>query len=382
MSPDRESCELLREIVRPETQVSADRIARILPTIQNWDALLTLARSHGILPLLYLRVVNQQADIPRSSFERIQSDYNRNVLHSLTNAAELISVLKDLSEKSIPAMPFKGVVLSATAYRDLAARPAGDLDVLIFYRDLIPAAAALLNRGYELETSTREDGSPAIENYYEYHFERQSDGMVLELRWRLELTQPRFRRNLGMDWVWPAKRSALLAGPEVPEMEPEIALLVLCMHGSKHVWSRLIWICDVARLLETHPGMNWKRVRSEAKARGLSRALALGVLLAHRVGEAVIPEAVLRVFESDSTARSLAHHIADNLFERPGSTPESRLPYHVQLLGFSDRMKMLFSIDFLRPNARDRAVIGLPKALEPLYFFIRPFRILWDKTAR
>jgi hypothetical protein len=128
--------------------------------------------------------------------------------------------------------------------------------------------------------------------------------------------------------------------------------------------------------------MNWKRVRSEAKARGLSRALALGVLLAHRVGEAVIPEAVLRVFESDSTARSLAHHIADNLFERPGSTPESRLPYHVQLLGFNDRMKMLFSIDFLRPNARDRAVVGLPKALEPLYFFIRPFRILWDKTAR
>jgi hypothetical protein len=382
MSPDRKSCELLRETIRPETQRRADRIAGILPTIQNWDALLTLARSHGVLPLLYHRLVNQQVEIPRSSFERMQSDYNRNVLHSLTNAAELISVLKDFSENNIPAMPFKGVVLSATAYRDLTARPAGDLDVLVFYRDLTAATTVLLKRGYELKTSTREDGSPSIENYYEYHFERQSDGMVLELRWRLELTQPRFRRDLGMDWVWPGKRSALLAGAEVPEMEPEIALLVLCMHGSKHVWSRLIWICDVARLLEAHPGLNWVQVRLEAKARGLWRALALGVLLAHRVGDAVIPESVLHGFESDLTARSLAEYIAENLFEHPGSTPASRLPYNVQLLGFYDRLRMLLAVDFLRPNARDRAVIALHKALDPLYFFIRPFRILWDKTAR
>jgi hypothetical protein len=382
MSPDRESCELLREIVRPETQMSVDRIARILPTIQNWDVLLTTARSHGVLPLLYLRLTNQHAEVPPSSFERMQSDYDRNVLHSLTNAAELISVLKDLSERSIPAMPFKGVVLSATAYRDLTARPAGDLDVLIFYRDLIPATEALLKRGYELTTSTREDGSPSIENYYEYHFERQSDGMVLELRWRLELTQPRFKCNLGMDWIWPRRRSALLAGAEVPDMDPEIAVLVLCMHGSKHVWSRLIWISDVARLLEANPQLDWNRVKQEAKARGLWRSVALGVLLAHRVGQAVIPEPVLRGFESDSTARILAQHIADNLFKSPGSTPNSRLPYNVQLLGLNDRVKMLFSMDFLRPNARDRAVIQLPKVLEPLYFLIRPVRILWDKTAR
>jgi hypothetical protein len=98
MSPDRQSCELLREIVRPQTQMSADRIAGILSTIQNWDVLLATARSHGVLPLLYLRLVNQQAAIPPSPFERMQSDYNRNVLHCLTNAAELISVLKDLSE--------------------------------------------------------------------------------------------------------------------------------------------------------------------------------------------------------------------------------------------------------------------------------------------
>ncbi len=33
-------------------------------------------------------------------------------------------------------MPFKGVVLGASVYGDMTARTAGDLDVLIYYRDL------------------------------------------------------------------------------------------------------------------------------------------------------------------------------------------------------------------------------------------------------
>jgi len=64
--------------------------------------------------------------------------------------------------------------------------------------------------------------------------------MVLELRWRLELTQPRYRHNLGMDWVWPRRQTVNLAGVDVPNLDPERSLLMLCMHASKHAWSRLI----------------------------------------------------------------------------------------------------------------------------------------------
>jgi hypothetical protein len=226
------------------------------------------------------------------------------------------------------------------------------------------------------------DKTPAVPDYYEYHFERQTDGMVLELRWRLELTQPRFRRNLGMDWVWPRRQTAMLAGTEVPDMNSETKLLVLCMHGSKHIWSRLIWICDVAQLLNHSPDLDWQEVVREAKRSGLWRALALGILLAHRVAGAVVPQAVLRRFESDATACRLAQHIQENLFDAPCSPPAGRMPYNVQLLGFHDRLKMLFSPDFLQPNVRDRAAIPLPKSLYALYYLIRPFRILWDRSAR
>jgi hypothetical protein len=154
------------------------------------------------------------------------------------------------------------------------------------------------------------------------------------------------------------------------------------MHGSKHVWSRLIWICDVAQLLESYPGLDWREVVLEAKRKGLWRALALGVLLAHRMADSPVPDSILREFESDSIARRLALHFEQNLFDAPGRTPKSRIPYSVQLLGFRDRLRLIFSLDFLRPNQRDRAVVRLPKGLDALYYFIRPFRVLRDRSAR
>ena len=382
MPADRDSCELLRAIARYPSGEPTQQIYQLLDKIRDWDSLLSLAQEHRVLPMLFSRLANMGPAVPPAVQDRLETEYHRNVFHCLANAVELIRVLEAFNHEKIPAMPFKGVVLAASIYHNLTARSAGDLDLLIHYNDLLPATAILQKRGYELRTPVHPDKTPAVPDSYEYHFERPTDGMVLELRWRLELTQPRFRRNLGMDWVWPQRQTAIVAGTEVPDMNSGIKLLVLCMHGSRHIWSRLIWICDVAQLLNASPDLDWQEVIKEAKTSGLWRALVLGVLLAHRVAGATVPQAVLRRFESDTTARKLAQLIQDNLFDAPGSPPAGRMPYNVQLLGFEDRLKMLLSPDFLQPNVRDRAAIPLPKSLYALYYLIRPFRILWDRSAR
>ncbi len=380
MPTDRESTELLRAIVRRPSE--AEPIEPLAEKIRDWSSLLKLAEEQKVIPQLYLRLAEMISAVPPEAQEQLQIAYQRNVFHSLANAAELISALKAFDEEKIPAMPFKGVVLAATAYHDLSSRPAGDLDLLVYQGDLVRATEVLVKRGYELKTRVLADGTPEPSNSYEYHFERQSDGMVMELRWRLELTQPRFRRNLGMDWVWPQRRVTMLAGAAVPGMSPEVTLLVLCMHGCKHAWSRLIWIRDVAQHLESHSDLDWNTTAREAKRTGLWRALALGVLLAHRMAGALVPDSMLRRFASDSTAHTLALHFEENLFDSPGITPPSWIPYSIQLLGFRDRVRLMSSLSFLRPNQRDRAFVQLPKGLHGLYYVIRPFRILKDRSAR
>jgi Uncharacterised nucleotidyltransferase len=380
MQANCESSELLWAIARPS---DAAQIHRIAAEVRDWDSVLRLALEHRVLPMLFSRLADMGATVPPAVQERLQAEYNANMLHNLTNAVELIAVLKTLEHEMIPAMPFKGVVLGASIYPDPATRPAGDLDLLIHYRHLARAMTLLLERGYELKTIVRADGTPIDPNdTFEYRFERQADGMVLELRWTFELIKPKFKRDLGLDWVWPRRRITMLAGAEVPDMSPEITLLVLCMHGGKHAWSRLIWICDVAQLLASSPTLDWKEVTREAKKSGLCRALAFGILLAHRIGGATVPPAILRGFEADTTASTLTRHIQQNLFDAPGTTPMGVMPYSIQLLDFRDRIGYLSSLDFLRPNERDWATLSLPKPLHSLYYLIRPFRIFWDRSAR
>ena len=375
---DPECCELLRAVVRPESDGEKDLLARFANNVRDWEAAITAANEHGVIPMLYSRLTSNSVTVPAQVFERMRIENESNVFHSLANAAELLEVLRDFDEQKIPVMPFKGIVLAQSMYGNLFSRPAGDLDLLISPRDLERATAVLLKRGYDLSI----DPAPLSDELYESHFERRSDGMVIELRWRLELTQPRFRRVLGLDWVWERRQVTTLAGARVPDLDPATALLVLCMHGCKHAWTRLIWVSDVARLLERHANLDWHEVIREARRTGLWRSLALGVLLARRIAAAPVPEFALRRLESDRAARSLASYFDENLLRNRGSIPNGRIPYNIQLLGAEDRIRFLFSMNFLRPTDLDRAFIELPRYLEPVYYVIRPIRLLLDRSPR
>src|ERR1700739_91521 len=334
---DRNTVNLCRAAVLPREETRGPTDGELASKITCWEDAIEGARQHGVLPILYSQLAADRTRISPKALELARIEFERTAFHCLANAADLLEVLRIFEKVGIAAMPFKGVVLGASAYGELTARTAGDLDVLIYYRDLLPAARILKERGYELKTKVLEDGSPEVEDYFEYHFERADDGMVLELRWKLELTQPRYRHNLGMDWVWPRRRTVKLAGADVPSFDAASALLMLCMHRSKHVWSRLVWICDVAKLLEREPELDWNFAQREAKRVGLWRCLALGVLLAKRIAGAPVPTEVLGNFEKSRATRRLADFLQEHIAEEPGRMPEGRVPYHIQILGFRDR---------------------------------------------
>ncbi len=369
-------------ICEAPTPGATSHIASLARLVSDWQPFLALAREHRILPLACTRLAASGAAVPANVQDQLRDAWQRNIFHCTANAAELIQIHEALQRENIAALPFKGIVLAASAYNDFTARNAGDIDILLHLHDLLRATTILKARNFDLLTPVRDDGSPLLTNSHEYHFERASDGMVVELRWRLELTQPRYRRNVGMPWLWPHRQSIRVAGVDLPNMDPESALLVLCMHGSKHTWSRLVWISDVAHLLAAFPALDWSRVHRDARRLGLRRALALGALLAHRICGAQIPAQALERFERNTTASRLAHALEEILFEHSGHFPAGRVPYNVQLLDTADRLRLLVSPDFFRPNERDLAFIHLPRALHFLYLFLRPLRILRDKSAR
>lgn len=383
MPVDKPNRDLLTELVRWDGGPNTASITDLAASVDDWDALLQLAQEHRIVPLLTERLPEIENFIPTQAAHLLKAARDRNAFHCIANTSELVTILAAFSAANIAAMPFKGISLAASIYGNAAARPAGDLDFLVFFCDLQRATSELLARGYHLNTPTKADGSPAVEKYYEYHFERPGDGMVVELRWRLELTeQQKFQRDLGMEWLWENRCSVRIAGVDVPDMSPIDKLLVLCMHGTKHQWSRLIWIHDVARLLQARRDLDWRSVTKRAKRRGLWRSLALGVSLAHRICGAEVPAAALKEFSSDRAVRDLTAAFTDILLQEPGKAPAGHIPYSVRILDPFDRFRWLLAMSFILPNERDRAMVRLPSALRPLYFLIRPIRLLFDRSGR
>lgn len=341
------------------------------PHIKASAAALKVAQAHGVLPLFVFRFPEWHTLFDSQVTRFVREHYLTNTCRNLALAAELLSILQEFSRAEIPALPFKGVVLAAALYGNLQLRPAGDLDILIHHDDLQGATEILKSRGYVLsvqadsgETQFRHSG-PA--------------GIVVELRWRVA---PRhFRRDIGMDVLWPGRRSTNLQGTPVPDLAPEEKLILLCMHGTKHEWLRLFWVCDVAQLLKIHPDLDWERAERMAKHYGLFRCLVTGVLLTRSMAGAPVPVPVLRRFERNHPARRLAEHVQKHFFDSV-SPPFDGLPMQIEALGFRDRWVRLGQAAFEQPGSRDRASLHLPSTLDPLYYLVRPVRLIWKYMIR
>ena len=184
--------------------------------------------------------------------------------------------------------------------------------------------------------------------------------------------------------MWARLKRQNFAGSKVLSLPPEDLALILCVHGAKHCFARLEWICDVAELIRSHQEIDWARVIRQARKQGSERMVLLGLFLAMALLGAKLPEAVRQRVESDSLVRALASQVREALFREPGSAPGAfeDNAYRIMMRErWWDRLRLGFyySLHYLRtrltPNERDRAVLPLPDFLSFLYYMIRPVRL-------
>jgi hypothetical protein len=100
-------------------------------------------------------------------------------------------------------------------------------------------------------------------------------------------------------------------------LAPEDLLLYLCLHGSRHLWFRLQWICDVAQLLHTHPDLDWGLLMAEATASGGKRMLFLGLSIAQEFLGVFLPPDIERLIYRDRPTARLIRRIKHHYYEAP-----------------------------------------------------------------
>ena len=171
MSIDEPSRQLLMAIAECPIRSGPSRLVQMAEAIREWNPVIDIAVKHGVTPTLFSILAKAGAPIPPLVERYLRDEYERNRIRILANAFELIELLQVLEREGIPAVPFKGVVLGASAWADPTIRPAGDLDLLIRFEHLHRATTILLERGYVLTEPLSRDASATFDDCYEYHFE-------------------------------------------------------------------------------------------------------------------------------------------------------------------------------------------------------------------
>lgn len=357
-------------------------VQALAPNPVRWKQLLELADRHGVQPLVY-QALRDVDGIPAEEARQLQQSYQTNLHKSLLLSRELIRIVAHLSAMGVEVMPYKGPALAEVLYRDIALRQSGDIDLLIHPKDLSRIRDAVRDLGYKphLILSHAEE-TAYLKSGYEYSFDGAAGPNLLELQWAI---QPRFYAvDFNMDDLFRRAITIAVAGQPMKTLSREDLFLVLSVHAGKHVWGRLVWLCDLARLMQL-PALNWNQIQEQANELGIARIVQVTMQLAQRLLEVQIPPTVGQLeeaplkrgrVEQDSAVPQLVEEIQTHVVTqniKVDSPAYFRLMMRLRERP-RDRRRFLWRLA-LTPGPSEWSAIHLPKPLFPLYRVVRLSRL-------
>ena len=344
----------------------------------DWPALVNLAKAHRLIPLLYLR--RENLDAPASILLEFKA-YAQGVLaRNLELATELDALAAAFDRAAIPVLAFKGPVLAVQAHGNMGLRVSDDLDLMVLPPDVERAHAILADRGYAAELALNGwRGRCYRRTQIELSYRNRAKDLWVDLHWGL--APPGYSFAPEMNAWMDGQVSVPLPVGEVRTFGPEESLLLLCQHGTKHGWSWLIWVADVAGLLQRNPELDLARAASEARRLGLLRMLLLGLRLAKELCGSPWPAALERDWEAEASTVEALLRIVYQALERGEMWAQrsvaASLIYPRAMPRASDRWRSM-----LCPSLEDWKTLPLPGPLCSGYYLIRPLRLLVKHLTR
>jgi Uncharacterised nucleotidyltransferase len=341
----------------------------------NWKILPDLAHSQGIAPLLYQNLLPVADLVPAAVLASLRGQYENNVHKSLFLARELARVLDCCDSIGVDALPYKGIVLAETYYGDVALRQAGDIDFFVRKEDFGRVKNALRDLGYVARQPVPQHHEEEyLASGYECSFDGAAGNSLLEVQWAL---QPRFYAvDFAMESLFSRAVRATVAGRQVNTPRPEDLLLMLSVHAAKHIWSRLIWICDIARIVRRE-NLDWDWVQSRARDLGILRIMHISLLLASRLFQTTIPAPLESAALSDRAASLLSSEI-EGIMRAGVPYDTQKVAYFRMMLRLRerpvDRLRFLWRLA-VTPGPGEWQTVRLPRPLFPLYKVVRIARL-------
>jgi Uncharacterised nucleotidyltransferase len=331
----------------------------------DWNEVIRIADSHAVTAFVF--DVCQRPELRERVLEAACS--------GLTLSAELMALLEMFEKQMIDVVSLKGPVLSVALYQGKVLRTCSDLDLLVRPGDALRAKRALEAIGYRL---TSVPHWPADTAYLrnpncQLSFTDPADQLNVDLHWRL--LPHYFPPSFEDAQIWSKLRTVPWGRSQARTLAPEHLLLFLCGHGTKHRWQRLGWVCDIARLIQVEPYLDWKEVFAQAGRTDTSRMVSLGLLLASDLLGAALPPAAVKLMAVDAHTSRLSGTVINQLrADVPASAVDTAMFYIRVSNRLSHQARLVFGI-FAEPTEAEYRALQLPPGIYWLYYLFRPLRL-------
>lgn len=233
---------------------------------------------HAALSKLPLQVV------PPGLMEPLANAFRINAVRALQAQRVHVLLARWFAAAAIEWFPFKGTTLALRYYQDPSTRHVNDLDIWVGPGSLALACTVLIDNGFrENEASIHTDlaargkrHAAYVASYFHEEQYLSAEFGSLELHWRLADNPYQFKINPAS--LLAKAETIQIGDAKISVMNDVDLLLYLCDHGARHGWSRLKWLADLPRVLNSST-WDWSAVLNQARQAGCRQSLILGLAL-------------------------------------------------------------------------------------------------------
>ncbi len=234
---------------------------------------LALLERYDVAPLVHHCLRETGRDVPPEILAALKAATRRQASLDVLHAEELARILPAARAAGIDVLLLKGTPLGHLRYPASYARTKLDTDLFVRAERYRPFLEMLEKMGYRKQLS-------ATGNLVSRQATYIKGGILFDVHREIS-NSALFADTLTFDELWKSRVPVPALGDAAFAPDATGMLLHACFHLALHVGYefRLMWICDVHRLVEAHDAAGFERFLNLAKGKGIFRLCARSVRL-------------------------------------------------------------------------------------------------------
>jgi len=353
--------------------------AEIAPGVEGlsdaeWQQLVELARSHGVIPLLYSRLksLHSEGGIAAEIFSQLHNEYLKSGGRNTLLYNGLAEILQAFTDAGIPVIVIKGAYLAENVYKDISLRPMQDIDILLRKDDLQQGEKTLKKLGY----SAYRDFLPGVDTDDYQHLlpMRRGNAAPVEVLWYLG--HPGAPFQLDLEGIWQRARICRVGSHDALTLCPEDLLLYLCIHCSyQHNFEvGLLHLYDIKKIL-LHFGdeIDWDTIIMRASEWGCRRCVFLTLHLVEELFGVTLPAKIAQSIAAEGMDPQVAAAAYDQIITVAGTVGLApAIPEVIQSEGVGAKMSVIAGRMF--PSRKEMARMYPLAPDSPMVYLYYPVR--------